>query len=220
MSEEGSSSLGDCYIPTYVSIRFSQKCFFFNFKYILIPSYYSKKHLSDASTFIRYPNFSQALHYHGVDEKTNLPIFFHDHTLINWAIFISPRYVQVYVMYVSVLLYINVYPYIAHTYTNDDSHPVLLRTLHHIVEILRSEYLRKSFIHFARWEPRWKYVMCSTGFVLTYTVRELELENSLPSEYYPRISVNNFKEYKGTECRICNPAYVYRRRIYYFSAQL
>eukprot|EP01036_Dinobryon_divergens_P030427 gene30427-39670_t len=141
MSEEGSSSLGDCYIPTY--------------------------HLSDASTFIRYPNFSQALHYHGVDEKTNLPIFFHDHTLINWAIFISPR------------------------------HPVLLRTLHHIVEILRSEYLRKSFIHFARWEPRWKYVMCSTGFVLTYTVRELELENSLPNEYYPRISVNNFKEYKG-----------------------
>jgi len=39
--------------------------------------------------------------------------------------------------------------------------------------------------------------MCSTGFVLTYTVREVELENSIPREYMPRISVNNFREYKG-----------------------
>ena len=142
MSEEGSSSLGDCYIPTY--------------------------HLSDAATYMKYPNFSKALHYHGINEETKLPIFFHDHTLINWAIFVSPQ------------------------------HPILFRTLNNIVEIVRSEYLRKSYIHITRWEPKWKYVMCSTGFVLTYSVREIELENSIPIQYMPRISVSNFREYKGS----------------------
>jgi hypothetical protein len=154
MSEEGSSSLGDCYIPTYP--------------------------LSDAATFSLYPNYSKALHYHGTRPSPlggedpgkgsgsgKEPIFFHDHTLINWAIFVAPR------------------------------HPILRRTLEHIVAIVRSEYLRKSFIHITRWEPRWKNVMCSTGFVLTYTVREIELENSIAPELYPRISVNNFREYKG-----------------------
>jgi hypothetical protein len=141
MSEEGSSSLGDCYIPTYT--------------------------LSDKATYHRFPNYSTAVHYSGLGGKEQTPTFFHDHTLVNWGIFTRPR------------------------------HPLFLRTLQHIVEIITTEYQRVSVIHLTRWDVRWKQVMCSTGFVLTYTTRELELENSLAKEDIPRISVNNYKEYKG-----------------------
>ena len=40
MSEEGASSMGDCYAPTY--------------------------HLSDTHTYFTYPNFSNAVHYTGM----------------------------------------------------------------------------------------------------------------------------------------------------------
>lgn len=140
MSEEGSSSLGDCYNPNY--------------------------HLSDVATFQAYPNYTSAMHFDGIN-KDNVPMFFHDHTLVNWGIFIAPR------------------------------HPILERTLRNVVEIIRAEYIRRSVIHFARWEPRWKFVMCSTGFVLTYSTREIELENSIPASMMPKISVNNFHEHGG-----------------------
>lgn len=145
MSEEGSSSLGDCYIPTYS--------------------------LSETATYARFPNFSHALHFSGMVHRGKgsapVPSFFHDHTLVNWGIFTRPR------------------------------HPLFLRALQHIVEIVTSEYQRVSVIHLTRWDVRWKQVMCATGFVLTYSVRELELEKSLEAEDFPRISVNNYQQYKG-----------------------
>lgn len=140
MSEEGSSSLGACYIPTYP--------------------------LSESYSFKKYTNFSAALHFDGLN-KDGQPTFFHDHTLVNWGIFTMPR------------------------------HPVFARTLQHIVEIVYSEYNRVSVVHLTRWDVRWKQVMCTTGFTLTYTVRELELERSLPEGWYPRICVNNYNQYKG-----------------------
>lgn len=141
MSEEGSSSLGDCYIPSYP--------------------------LSDAFTVAHYrQNFTKAKHFNGLNSR-NQPIFFHDHTLINWAIFTQPR------------------------------HPLFLQTLKHIHTILLSEYERISVIHMTRWDVRWKQVMCSTGFTLTFTLRELELQQALPTPLLPRISTNNFREYKG-----------------------
>lgn len=140
MSEEGSSSLGTCYIPTYP--------------------------LSEVDSFKRYPNYTDAIHYSGLNANGE-PTFFHDRTLVNWGMFAQPR------------------------------HPIFARTLQHIVEIVTSEYNRVSVVHLTRWEVRWKQVMCTTGFTLTYTVRELCLENSLPRELYPRISSNNYREYKG-----------------------
>lgn len=141
MSEEGSSSLGACYIPTYP--------------------------LSEVFSFKKYPNYTDAVHYTGLN-KNGEPTFFHDRTLVNWGMFSQPR------------------------------HPVFQRTLQHIVEIVTSEYNRVSVVHLTRWEVRWKQVMCTTGFTLTYTVRELCLENSLfPRELYPRISTNNYREYRG-----------------------
>jgi hypothetical protein len=141
MSEEGSSSLGDCYNPNY--------------------------HLSDSATFQLHVNYSAAPHFHGIHVESKLPMFFHDHTLINWAMFAAPR------------------------------HPVFARTLTNIVEIVRSEYIRRSVVHFSRWDKRWKYVMCTTGFVLTYSLREMELEGSIPMALMPRISVSNFRQYGG-----------------------
>jgi hypothetical protein len=140
MSEEGSSSLGDCYIPSY--------------------------HLSDQATFAKFPNFTSAKHYHGMSNE-GIPLFFHGNTLINWAIFTQPR------------------------------HPVFRRALENAVELLRSEYVRRSFVYMTQWDKKWKHVMCTTGFTLTYTVRELELENNISPELLPRISSNNFREYRG-----------------------
>lgn len=141
MSEEGSSSLGDCYIPTYK--------------------------LSDVYAYTTYSaNYTSAIHYSGLNDK-NQPTFFHDHTLINWAIFTMPR------------------------------HPLFARVLHNIVDIVRSEYHRISVVHMTQWDVKWKQVMCTTGFTLTYTLRELELEKSMQDSDYPRICSNNFKQYKG-----------------------
>lgn len=170
MSEEGASSLGHCYVPSY--------------------------HLSDL--FVRDHYFQQCgasldkqlLHLDGTD-SSGVPIFFHGHTLINWAMFVAPR------------------------------HPVLGRSLQNIVELVRSQFLHQSLLVITPWDKRvrnWKQVMCTTGFTLTYTVREMELEYALPDtdraassgcvknkdslfilkkEDMPRISLNNFKEYHG-----------------------
>jgi mannosyltransferase OCH1-like enzyme len=143
MSEEGSSSLGDCYISTYP----------------LADQYIAKKYAHNAST---------AVHYSGKSKDSlSIPQFFHDHTLVNWGIFTKPR------------------------------HPLFQRTLQHIVEIISSEYQRISYVHMTRWDVKWKQVMCSTGFVLTYTLRELELENILMPEEIPRILQNNYQKYHG-----------------------
>lgn len=95
-----------------------------------------------------------------------IPLFFHGNTLVNWAIFAAPR------------------------------HPVFLRTMRNIVEIVRSVYHRTSVIHLTRWDVKFKTLFCTTNFVLTYSVRELELQGSLSREEVPRISEHNFRQYK------------------------
>ena len=144
MSEEGASSLGECYISTYP--------------------------LSETYAYSTYTNYTSAPHHTGYAKRENgkeVPVFFHDNTLINWGIFTKPR------------------------------HPLFYRTLQHIVEIVTSEYHRVSFLNMRRWDKRWKMVMCTTGFVLTYTLRHLELEGSLSNTEIPRILSNNFKQYQG-----------------------
>jgi len=141
LSEEGPSSMGDCYIPTY--------------------------HLSDTNTYFTYAhNVTLAQHYTGVG-RDGQPQFFHGNTIINWAMFAAPR------------------------------HPVYLRALQNAVEIVKSMYTRQSVVHMNRWDVKFKPIFCTTGFVLTYSIRELELEGALSPEMIPRISVNNFKEYGG-----------------------
>eukprot|EP01038_Epipyxis_sp_PR26KG_P008204 gene8204-11099_t len=142
MSEEGASSLGDCYLPSH--------------------------HLSEVATYERYKhNVSFAKHFDGIDNATNLPLFFHGNTLINWAIFIMPR------------------------------HPLMHKVISNIAEIIKFEYLQISVILMTRWDLKWKQVMCSTGFVLTYSTRQMELENSVPIDYFPRMCNRNFKIYQG-----------------------
>ena len=140
LSEEGASSMGDCYVPTF--------------------------HLSDTHTYFTYGhNVTKAKHYTGKGDE--VPEFFHGNTLINWAMFAAPR------------------------------HPLYHRALQNIVEIIKSMYLHHSVVHLTRWDVKFKPIFCTTGFVLTYSVRELELENSMPADWLPRISTNNFREYGG-----------------------
>jgi hypothetical protein len=65
LSEEGASSLGPCYDPTYS--------------------------LQDQYLLKKYPNASAAKYYHKTTAEGNLE-FFHGNTLINWAIFVKPRH--------------------------------------------------------------------------------------------------------------------------------
>jgi hypothetical protein len=76
-------------------------------------------------------------------------------------------------------------------------HPVYLRALQNIVEIVKSMYLRHSVVHMTRCDVKFKPIFCTTGFVLTYSIRELELEGALQPDEIPRVLVNNFKEYGG-----------------------
>ena len=110
MSEEGPSSCGPCYIPTF--------------------------HLSDINTFSdsRYgKNASQADFYSApppssLDSSTSsdapsYPKYFNGNTLVMWAIFVRPR------------------------------HPLLIRTLRDITDIITAEYTRGNFM-----------LMCSSIF--------------------------------------------------------
>ena len=112
-------------------------------------------------------------------DDTGFPIFFHGHTLVNWGIFIVPR------------------------------HPLMHETLKNIVAVIKAEFSQKSVIHFTRWDPPHKLGLCSTTFILTYTLRDLLLKgyfqgvagigrkNSSMKHLFPRISVSDYKEYGG-----------------------
>lgn len=68
-------------------------------------------------------------------------------TLVSWAVFAEPR------------------------------HPIMLRTMSNIVDLIRLEYLRKSEVHMYKFDARWKLCMCTTGpAVLTASARETVLE--------------------------------------------
>lgn len=74
----------------------------------------------------------------------SVPTLFGGRTLVSWGVFAEPR------------------------------NPVMLRTLHNIVEIIRLEYLRKSVLNMNKYDVKWKICMCSTGpAVLTASAREV-----------------------------------------------
>lgn len=164
MSEEGASSLGDCYIPSFhLSDAFTYLTYF---KSRAITTHSTGPSPSSPVSAAALPALtSTAPHFHMI--KDNVPVFFHGNTLVNWGIFTAPR------------------------------HPLFAATLTNIVHILSTEYHRQSVVHMTRWDAKWKQVMCSTGFVLTYTLRELELQQALAKEEIPRICTNNYKQYKG-----------------------
>ena len=124
-------------------------------------------HLSDVHTYYTYADNLTLAKHYTGVDTENQPQFFHGNTIINWAMFAAPR------------------------------HPVYLHALTNIVEIIKSMYIRQSVIHMTRWDVKFKPIFCSTGFVLTYSIRELELLNKLNTDDIPRISINNFKEYNG-----------------------
>lgn len=124
-------------------------------------------HLSETHTYFTYGHNVTVAKHYTGVDKEGQHQFFHGNTIINWAMFAAPR------------------------------HPVYKRALQNVVEIVKSMYLRQSVVHITRWDVKFKTFFCTTVFVLTYTVRELELENALPAELLPRISINNFREYGG-----------------------
>ena len=151
MTEEGASSLGECYVPSF--------------------------HLSDKATFAKYDfdrikaRIDDTPYFHKFSNISKYPEFFHGNTLVNWGIFVRPR------------------------------HPVIRQTIFNIIEILRAEYYRPSVIAMARWDIKWKMVMCTTNFVMTMTLREMLLEHTIfkrmNNSWIPKIHTNNFAIFGG-----------------------
>ena len=181
LSEEGPSSLGECYAPSYHLSdlsTFSTQRFGLNATHAhfysppaLVPQEdlsismngSSSNNIADNKTLT-----AKQITTSGVTEGPVYPLFFHGNTLVNWGLFVKPK------------------------------HPLMLRTLRHIVEVISSEYSRNTVLLIARWDIRWKLVMCSTNFVMTNTLREMTLENSSDFfEHIPRILQNNFATYRG-----------------------
>jgi hypothetical protein len=106
--------------------------------------------------------------YYHGDDKSGNPLFFHGNTIVNWGMFTMPR------------------------------HVMFLHTLKNIVEILHAEYMRRPVLQITKWDQRWKYVLCGTNFVMTYTLRELALMNDTELvNAPPRICHRDFQQYYG-----------------------
>ena len=190
MSEEGPSSLGPCYVSSF---HLSDAAFYRRFREVLNNKEYDPHRTfyqgfrdteSDNSSENKYFNEQEKMH---IAKRTDFivaepvdavrePLFFHGNTLINWCIFAAPR------------------------------HPLFQRTLSNVVDVIRSQYLGKSHLHVAKWEPKHKIGLCSTMFIMTYTLREMLVDGSYSSsgtatsndsEWMPRISVRDFREYGG-----------------------
>jgi hypothetical protein len=123
--------------------------------------YVSSFHLSDESTFssARFGlNYSSAEYYHSSASLSTTdptyPSFFHGNTILNWGMFARP------------------------------GHPVLATTVGNIVSILSNEHYRASVVAMTRWDKKWKQLFCSTGFTLTYTIREMALGEQLMHRCY------------------------------------
>lgn len=141
LSEEGPSSLGECYAPSYHLSdlsTFSDQRFGHN---ATAAQFYSPPALvpqEDLSISMQNSNNSSSggndtkpltakqITTSGVHLGPVYPLFFHGNTLVNWGLFVKPR------------------------------HPLLLRTLRHIVEVISSEYSRNTVLLIARWDIRWK----------------------------------------------------------------
>jgi hypothetical protein len=141
LSEEGDSSMGDCYQSNY--------------------------HLSDQYLLSKYSNMSDIPYYNGIHPDSGYPLFFNGHTLLNWAIFSMPR------------------------------HPFLKATLINIVDVIKSEYKQKSILMITKWDVKFKHVLCTTNFILTYTLRKMLIDKLLSSKEIPRVCTHDFRQYKG-----------------------
>lgn len=72
---------------------------------------------------------------------------FYTRILLNWAIISAPR------------------------------HPILIRTMENLVEVIRSDFLREPVLRYLKLDYRWRLVMCATGpSMMTASARELVLE--------------------------------------------
>lgn len=107
-------------------------------------------------------------------EDDGVPRFFHGHTLVNWGLFSGPR------------------------------HPLMREVLTNIVEVITSEYRRKTVLHITRWDPPHKVGLCSTMFIMTYTLRDLLIRRYFDSynegkgkELRPRILTADYRVYGG-----------------------
>ena len=123
LSEEGASNLGPCYSRQFYLSEFSLNATYGH-------------------------NASDALFFNHYNTYTELPVFFHGHTILNWAMFSKPR------------------------------HSVLFHVLKNIVEIVKSLYLGLPSVHLGRNDYRWKMLFCSTTFTLTYTIQQLAMQNA------------------------------------------
>ena len=138
LSEEGPSSLGECYAPTYHLsdlATFAPHRFGLNAtsaRFYSPPALVPQEDLSismNSSGSNSTELTAKQITTSGVRVGPVYPLFFHGNTLVNWGLFVKPR------------------------------HPVLLRTLRHIVEVISSEYSRNTVLLIARWDIRWKLVM-------------------------------------------------------------
>jgi hypothetical protein len=145
LSEEGASSLGDCYSSTYrLSDQVAAR---------LLPG-----SIATNASYLS-PYFDG---YAGA-----VPLFFHGHTLVNWGLFAAPH------------------------------HPLFLELLANIVEVIRSEYEHTPVVMTTKWDVRWKAVMCSTNFILTYTLRDMLLRGRISDDLLPRVLTRDFAVYRG-----------------------
>lgn len=118
------------------------------------PCYVPSFHLSDPHTFSesRYGlNYSRADFFSPspppVDgtDPSLFPHFFHGNTLVNWGLFVRPL------------------------------HPLMRHTIVNIVAVVTAEYRRESVLNIARWDVKYKSMLCSTTFIMTTTLREMVL---------------------------------------------
>ena len=56
-------------------------------------------------------------------------------------------------------------------------HPIIRRTLYHIVDLIRAEYGRMSLIKMSPSDHRGKLLMCATTFPITFSAMEIVFEN-------------------------------------------
>ena len=88
-------------------------------------------------------------------------------TLVSWGIFAAPR------------------------------HPIILRTMINIVELIKHEYLHRSVVNLYRYDVRWKICMCTTGPpVLTASAREVILEKGEKNVKF-KVCKRDFQDYGG-----------------------
>jgi len=129
--------------------------------------------LSNEYTFNkRFKDYNQTItsitknYIHGYDQSKGYPLFFHGNQIINWALFAAPKSI------------------------------LFKRTLENIVDLVFHEYNREVITIMTRHTARFRLLLCSTGYILGTTLRELLLEGN--HNIQPRFSTSHdFRQYGG-----------------------